>query len=154
MDPIDKLLTATPLISVPVSTLAVGAIGTTLIGTYLTCSQFCADLICFVRGDCSQRDLRASQAATVAVPVALAFGGPRVFYLATAAAGAILYVLWGIIPAASAALLRYRGAANGDNFSGGTNLLPTGWIGGAALGATLLTSFVMVFCQLRIQLGF
>ena len=156
VDPIDALLAAEPLVSLPVTLLAVGAIGTTLIGTYLTFSQFFADLVCGVVGFCSPTTRRICQAATVALPLLLAQGGPQVFYLATAAAGSILYVLWGIIPAASAFRMRLRETGNGKPARGldsrrRKRMLPGGNL---VLAMVLFTSLLMSACQFWLQFGY
>eukprot|EP00928_Gymnodinium_smaydae_P022573 TRINITY_DN18911_c0_g1_i1.p1 TRINITY_DN18911_c0_g1~~TRINITY_DN18911_c0_g1_i1.p1 ORF type:complete len:441 (+),score=28.07 TRINITY_DN18911_c0_g1_i1:73-1395(+) len=97
VDPILEMLNAKPLVSVPLACFAGGAIGTTLIASYLALQQFGRDCMYAFRGSCSASDLRAVAAFVVFVTSGLACSGPGMYLPLLAFSGAfpstMLYVI-------------------------------------------------------------
>lgn len=107
-DPVLELMrNGAPSVAYPVSIMAVGAIGTTLIASYLTIQQFTADFFCTIFGRCSPLTARLCALGTVAFPVALASGGPALYLPLLAFAGAgPTTLLYGLIPPLTVYFLR------------------------------------------------
>jgi len=108
-DTLYALLAAGPAIALPVALLAVGAIGTTLLGTFLAMSHFASDALCMRFGYCTLRHIRACQLAAVALPCLLACAGPQLYLPMLTFAGAYpTTLLYGLSPALAAVVLRRR----------------------------------------------
>jgi len=135
-----------PILKVPMGLIAVGAIGGSLIGALLACSQLLADVwpklppeieveVCEVgrrffllntfRSNCRKFTTRnwrlvASRAVVVALPAALACLGPRLYLPLLAFSGAFpTFVLFGLLPPLAALALR-RQRETGERNSGET----------------------------------
>ena len=109
-DPVlDLIQGGPPSVSVPVAVIATGAIGTTLISSYLTIDQFMQDIFCTIFNGCSPLTARLATLFTILAPVALASGGPSLYLplLAFAGAGPTTF-LYGLIPPCSVFSLRSR----------------------------------------------
>jgi len=126
--------------------LCAGAIGTTLIATYLTVNQFAVDFFCTLQGGCSVDQERNAKLATVALPALLACGGPTLYLPLLAFAGAgPTTLLFGLVPPLAALRFRSGGgsvegkeaaaASEGPLLPGGAPLL----LGLAALAVAMLT---------------
>jgi len=130
--------------------LAVGAIGTTLLASYLAMGQFIADALCNLKGMCTVRDRSLCSVLTVALPALLATTGPTLYMPLLAFSGAFpTTVLYCVMPPLAALRLRRRGRQAADSDSAAAadgaplsppavaaappSLLP----GGAAMQATL-----------------
>ena len=113
-DPITFLLSATPAISVPVGLLSVGAIGTTLLASFLAMSHFASDVICTFVGFCDLRWMNISRALTVALPCVAALAGPGLYLPLLAFSGAYpTTLLYGLAPPLAALVLRHRAKKEG-----------------------------------------
>ena len=65
-DPLLAMLVSPNLaVAVPVAVLSIGAIGTTLIASYLALSGFCTDALCALAGRCTLNDARNGERARV-----------------------------------------------------------------------------------------
>lgn len=107
MDPVLALIASAPPVAIPVTVMAGGAIGTTLIASYLTIGQFIADFLCLVTGYCSPRDQRVARLISVGLPVAVACGGPTLYLPLLSFAGAFpTTFLYGLLPPLAALVLR------------------------------------------------
>jgi len=71
-NPIFSLLESGPSIAIPVLLLCAGAIGTTLIGSFLAIGQFATDIICRALGYCSPSWMNLASIMTVLIPCILA----------------------------------------------------------------------------------
>lgn len=107
-DPVVQLLSAPIQFALPVAMLAVGAIGTTLLASYLAMGQFITDALCNVKGMCTARDSTLGRCAAVVLPAILACAGPKLYMPLLAFSGAfpttVLYCL--MPPLAALALCR------------------------------------------------
>jgi tyrosine-specific transport protein len=122
-DPVLALIASAPPIAIPVTVMASGAIGTTLIASYLTIGQFIADFLCLVTGYCSPRDQLVARIISVALPVAVACGGPALYLPLLSFAGAFpTTFLYGLLPPLAALVLRR--AANRDAQDGSASAPP------------------------------
>ena len=137
-DPLVLLLRGPLEVALPVGTLAVGAIGTTLIAAFIALGEFAEDAICAVAGKCSVREARLAQASAVAVPAALALGGTSIYLPLLAFSGSFpSMLLYGLVPPLALAVLR-------DRASDAPRLLPDGQTGNALLGAIALGAVVFL----------
>lgn len=94
-------------VAVPVAVLSVGAIGTTLIASYLAFSAFCTDATCTLLGRCTVGDADRARVLTVALPALLACGGSGLYLPLLAFAGAFpTTLLYGLVPPLAALSLR------------------------------------------------
>lgn len=129
-DPVLRMLTQRPEVSVPVGCIAVGAIGTTLIASYLSMGQFVTDAFCSLTGGCSLRDRDISCACTVALPAMLACAGPGSYIPLLAFSGAFpTTVLYLIMPPLALLVLRQMprsGEGRQDMARQTSTLLPGG----------------------------
>lgn len=108
-DPLFSLLTLGSRIAIPVGTLAVGAIGTTLLSSFLAFSHFANELLCSYFGYCSRRQMAIVNFLTVAVPCLLACGGSTLYLPLLAFAGAYpTTLLYCLSPPLAAWTLRRR----------------------------------------------
>ncbi len=107
-DPLLAMLVSPNLaVAVPVAVLSIGAIGTTLIASYLALSGFCTDALCALAGRCTLNDARNARALAVALPALLACGGPDLYLPLLAFAGAFpTTLLYGLVPPLAALALR------------------------------------------------
>lgn len=111
VDPVLALIASGPAISIPVTVMATGAIGTTIIASYLTIGQFVADLLCLIFGYCSPETKRFAYVATVAMPIVVACGGPALYLPLLSFSGAFpTTFLYGLLPPLAAFMIR-RGTA-------------------------------------------
>mmetsp|Transcript_29984 Transcript_29984/g.44191 ORF Transcript_29984/g.44191 Transcript_29984/m.44191 type:complete len:263 (-) Transcript_29984:174-962(-) len=98
-----------PAISIPVGLLATGAIGTTLLGSFLAIGHFMGDIVCSVFGQCSFTWINIANALTVAVPSILACVGPALYLPLLSFAGAYpTTILHGLSPALAVLVLRRK----------------------------------------------
>ena len=98
-DPVLKLVQGPESIAVPVLLLAAGAIGSTLIASYLALGQFAADAFCAATGACSLEDNQRAKVASVMIPALTACIGPQLYLPLLSFAGAFPAVLlYGILP--------------------------------------------------------
>ena len=110
-DPIFALLTLGTRIAVPVGLLAIGAIGTTLLSSFLAMGHFGSELLCSTFGVCSLRDIALVRLLTVAVPCLLACGGPALYLPLLSFSGAYpTTILYTLSPPIAALVLRRRAA--------------------------------------------
>mmetsp|Transcript_21042 Transcript_21042/g.42959 ORF Transcript_21042/g.42959 Transcript_21042/m.42959 type:complete len:247 (-) Transcript_21042:1266-2006(-) len=113
-DPITFLLGASPVISIPVGLLSIGAIGTTLLASFLAMSHFASDVICTMVGYCDLRWMNIARILTVALPCVCAFAGPGLYLPLLAFAGAYpTTLLYGLAPPLAALVLRHRAKKEG-----------------------------------------
>lgn len=106
-DPVLRMLTQRPEVAFPVGSIAVGAIGTTLIASYLSMGQFLTDIICETTGACSLRDRDISCACSVALPALLACAGSGLYVPLLAFAGGFpTTLLYTVVPPLVLYLLR------------------------------------------------
>ena len=113
-DPITFLLSATPAISVPVGLLSVGAIGTTLLASFLAMSHFASDVICTFVGFCDLKWMNVARLLTVALPCVAALAGPGLYLPLLAFSGAYpTTLLYGLAPPLAALVLRHRAKKEG-----------------------------------------
>ena len=112
IDPLLHLLGLSPLVGVPVALLAVGAIGTTLLSSFLSIGHFAADALCTHLGYCSYRDIGLARTLTVLTPCVLALAGPTLYLRLLAFAGAYpSAILYCVAPPIAALILRRRSLA-------------------------------------------
>ena len=141
-NPIQSLLSMGPEISIPVGLLATGAIGTTLLGSFLAMGHFVADIVCMKLGYCSFTWMNVCNAITVAIPSVLACVGPSIYLPLLAFSGAYpTTILHGLSPALAALVLRRRAKRVGvkDGSIGATpRLVPGGEITLVGLTAAAL----------------
>ena len=117
-DPITFLLSATPAISVPVGLLSVGAIGTTLLASFLAMSHFASDVICTFVGFCDLKWMNVARLLTVALPCVAALAGPGLYLPLLAFSGAYpTTLLYGLAPPLAALVLRHRAKKEGVDIS-------------------------------------
>ena len=142
-DPLFTLLGLGPAVGIPVGTLAVGAIGTTLLSSFLAVSHFFADALCTRFGYCDLGSLAWCRVATVALPCLLACGGPTLYLPLLAFAGAYpTTILYGLAPALAALRLRRRAEEAADGHGHRVlRLLPGGSV---ALGSLVLIAASIV----------
>ena len=108
-DPVIKLVHGPVTIAFPVLLLAGGAIGTTLIASYLALGQFAADAFCAATGSCSLEDNERAKIASVMIPALTACVGPELYLPLLSFAGAFPSVLlYGILPPVALLLTRTR----------------------------------------------
>lgn len=106
-DPVIKLVHGPVTIAFPVLLLAGGAIGTTLIASYLALGQFAADAFCAATGSCSLEDNERAKVASVMIPALTACVGPELYLPLLSFAGAFPSVLlYGILPPVALLLTR------------------------------------------------
>ena len=142
-DPITYLLAASPKIAIPVGLLSVGAIGTTLLASFLAMSHFASDVICTMVGYCDLRWMNIARILTVAVPCVCAFAGPGLYLPLLAFAGAYpTTLLYGLAPPLAALVLRHRATKEGVQKTQLTPRLVPG--GKAALALLVATSIGIV----------
>ena len=140
-DPITFLLSATPAISVPVGLLSVGAIGTTLLASFLAMSHFASDVICTFVGFCDLKWMNVARLLTVALPCVAALAGPGLYLPLLAFSGAYpTTLLYGLAPPLAALVLRHRAKKEGvDNSQLTPSVVPGGKPTILLLIATALT---------------
>ena len=108
-NPLAFLLSRGPAIAVPVGLLATGAIGTTLLGSFLAMGHFASDIVCMKLGYCSLSWMKICNAFTVAIPSILACVGPSLYLPLLSFSGAYpTTILHGLAPALAAIALRRR----------------------------------------------
>lgn len=108
-DPVLQLVQGPASIALPVLLLAAGAIGSTLIASYLALGQFAADALCASTGQCSIEDNQRAKMASVIVPAATACIGPQLYLPLLSFAGAFPAVLlYGILPPMALLLRREK----------------------------------------------
>ena len=108
-NPLAYLLSRGPAIAIPVGLLATGAIGTTLLGSFLAMGHFASDIVCMKLGYCSLSWLKICNAFTVAIPSVLACVGPALYLPLLSFSGAYpTTILHGLAPALAAITLRRR----------------------------------------------
>eukprot|EP00435_Cladocopium_sp_Y103_P053903 s931_g17.t1 len=106
-DPVLQLVHGPLSIALPVLLLAAGAIGTTLIASYLALGQFAADALCAATGSCSLEDNQRAKVASVMVPALTACIGPQLYLPLLSFAGAFPSVLlYGVLPPVALLLSR------------------------------------------------
>jgi tyrosine-specific transport protein len=129
-DPISYLLSLGISISVPVGLLSFGAIGTTLLGSFLAMGHFASDiLIAFTgRGVNVSKLTMCAKLLTVLVPCVCAYLGPGLYLPLLAFAGAYpTTLIYGLAPSLAAIVLRKRARNQMIDESRVTpNLLPGG----------------------------
>ena len=142
-DLILSLLGAHAGVAVPVGLLAAGAIGTTLISSFLAMSHFAADVFCTVLGFCSLRWMRAARILTIALPCGLACAGPGLYLPLLAFSGAYpTTILYGLAPPLAVLVLRRTtGAAHTADEDDVPSLLPGGPL--ARLSVTAVASALL-----------
>jgi len=142
-NPLAYLLSRGPAIAIPVGLLATGAIGTTLLGSFLAMGHFASDIVCMKLGYCSLLWIKICNACTVAIPSILACVGPSLYLPLLAFSGAYpTTILHGLSPALAAIVLRRRARKAGikDGAQGTTpQIVPGGdatlvALAGAAIG--------------------
>jgi len=107
MDPLFSLLDQGPAIRIPVCLLSVGAIGTTLLGSFLALGHFVADVVSSSSSTTHHQHL--SQWLTTLIPCLFACWGPTLYLPLLAFAGAYpTTILHGLVPAWAALRLRRR----------------------------------------------
>ena len=108
-NPLAFLLSRGPAIAIPVGLLATGAIGTTLLGSFLAMGHFASDIVCMKLGYCSLSWMKICNAFTVAIPSILACVGPALYLPLLSFSGAYpTTILHGLAPALAAIALRRR----------------------------------------------
>lgn len=108
-NPLAFLLSRGPAIAIPVGLLATGAIGTTLLGSFLAMGHFASDIVCMKLGYCSLSWMNICNAFTVAIPSILACVGPSLYLPLLSFSGAYpTTILHGLAPALAAIALRRR----------------------------------------------
>lgn len=108
-NPLAFLLSRGPAIAIPVGLLATGAIGTTLLGSFLAMGHFASDIVCMKLGYCSLSWMKICNAFTVAIPSILACIGPSLYLPLLSFSGAYpTTILHGLAPALAAIALRRR----------------------------------------------
>ena len=141
-NPLAFLLSRGPAISIPVCLLAIGAIGTTLLGSFLAMGHFASDIVCMKLGYCSLLWMKICNACTVAIPSILACVGPSLYLPLLAFSGAYpTTILHGLSPALAAIALRRRARKAGikDGAQGTTpQIVPGGDVTLVALAGTAI----------------
>ena len=141
-NPLAFLLSRGPAISIPVGLLAIGAIGTTLLGSFLAMGHFASDIVCMKLGYCSLLWMEICNACTVAIPSILACVGPSLYLPLLAFSGAYpTTILHGLSPALAAIALRRRARKAGikDGAQGTTpQIVPGGDVTLVALAGTAI----------------
>jgi len=113
-DPIAFLLSATPAISIPVGLLSVGAIGTTLLSSFLTVSHFASDVITTLVGSSDSKWMILARLLMVALPCVTALAGPGLYLPLLAFSGAYpTTLLYGFAPPLAILVLRHRAKKEG-----------------------------------------
>lgn len=108
-DPLFCLLSLGAGIAVPVGTLAIGAIGTTLLSSFLAMGHFASELLCATFGYCSVDQMNVVRVLTVTVPCILACAGPSLYLPLLAFSGAYpTTLLYCLSPPLAAMTLRRR----------------------------------------------
>lgn len=108
-NPLAFLLSRGPTVAIPVGLLAAGAIGTTLLGSFLAMGHFASDIVCMKLGYCSLSWMKACNAFTVVIPSILACIGPALYVPLLSFSGAYpTTILHGLAPALAAIVLRRR----------------------------------------------
>ena len=108
-DPVLALLQSRPTLAAPIALIAVGAIGSTMLGVLLACSQLLSDIFCSREGARTPTLLAASRFAVVALPASLACLGPGSYLKLLAFSGAFpTIVLYGLLPPLAALVLRRK----------------------------------------------
>ena len=108
-NPLAFLLSRGPAIAIPVGLLATGAIGTTLLGSFLAMGHFASDIVCMKLGYCSLSWMKICNAFTVGIPSILACVGPSLYLPLLSFSGAYpTTILHGLAPALAAIALRRR----------------------------------------------
>lgn len=129
-DPISYLLSLSMPISVPVAFLSFGAIGTTLLGSFLAMGHFTSDILSALtnRGVSVSKWTKYAKLLTVLVPCVCAYFGPGLYLPLLAFAGAYpTTLLYGLAPSLAAIILRKRAHKEMiDEFRLTPNLLPGG----------------------------
>ena len=109
VDPVLALLRSRPVLAAPIALIAVGAIGSTMLGVLLACSQLLSDIFCGRDGARTPMLLAASRFAVVALPASLACLGPGLYLKLLAFSGAFpTIVLYGLLPPLAALVLRRK----------------------------------------------
>lgn len=117
-NPLFSLLAKGPAIHLPVCALSLGAIGTTLFGSFLAMGHFASDVVCMKLGYCSRLWMGICNSVTVAVPCALACLGPSLYLPLLTFAGAYpTTILHGLTPALAAIALRKKLQKSGEGES-------------------------------------
>jgi len=128
-----SLLEAPLRFSLPVSLLALGAIGTTLLASFLALGQFIDDALTNVKGQFTRRERNIASAIVVIVPSVLASAGPRLYMPLLAFSGAFpTTILYCLMPPL-AAMVFHRRARDDSLELSNTALLPGGDLVRAAL---------------------
>lgn len=142
-DPLYSLLWSGPSIAIPVTLLCMGAIGTTLLGSYLAMGHFACDILSTKFGFTSNYWMTVAQILTVAIPCILALAGPGLYIPLMSFAGAYpTTLLYGLAPSLAVIVLRRRARMAGimDGSEGTTpRLVPGGTHMLAMLAATALS---------------
>lgn len=108
-NPLFSLLSRGPAIRLPVCLLSIGAIGTTLFGSFLAMGHFASDIVCMKLGYCSKLYMNVCNSVTVAIPAILACVGPSIYLPLLSFAGAYpTTILHGLTPAVAALVLRKK----------------------------------------------
>lgn len=141
LDPVLTLMQAPISFSIPVALLAIGAIGTTLLASYLAIGQFITDALKNLKGSCTTRERKWWSVVVVSVPTILASAGPRLYMPLLAFAGAfpttLLYCL--MPPLADLALQRRSKRENAASEKGPISVCPPNLLpGGNALRVFLV----------------
>lgn len=141
-NPLAFLLSKGPAIAIPVGLLATGAIGTTLLGSFLAMGHFASDVVCMKLGYCSLLWMKICNAFTVAIPSILACIGPSLYLPLLSFSGAYpTTILHGLAPVLSAIVLRRRVRKAGikDGAPGATpRIVPGGEVTLVALASTAI----------------
>lgn len=145
-DPLVSLLShSSKAVSVPVALISTGAIGTTLLGSFLAVGHFASDVICSKFGDdegCTLNTMNIARAMTVLIPSLLACAGPGIYLPLLAFAGGFpTAVLYGVVPSLAALVLRKRLANDGGDAVATPELVPGGeatLVGVAALASGIV----------------
>ena len=152
-NPLAFLLSRGPAIAIPVGLLATGAIGTTLLGSFLAMGHFASDIVCMKLGYCSLSWMKVCNAFTVAIPSILACVGPALYLPLLSFSGAYpTTILHGLAPALAAIALRRRVRKAGvkDGASGVTpQVVPGGdvtliGLAGTAIGLISASTWLAV----------
>mmetsp|Transcript_84379 Transcript_84379/g.239203 ORF Transcript_84379/g.239203 Transcript_84379/m.239203 type:complete len:533 (-) Transcript_84379:83-1681(-) len=105
-DPVLRMLAGNWSVAVPVACIAAGAIGTTLIASYLSLGQFATDAICTICGKCSRNQRVLAKVVATMVPALMACGGPQLYLPLLAFSGAYpSTLLYGLMPPMAALVL-------------------------------------------------
>jgi hypothetical protein len=138
-DQLITMLSAEARIAVPVAFLVCGAIGTTLLASFLAMGHFAADVTCQVFSYCSPRATVTARALTVGLPCLLACAGKGLYLPLLAFAGAypttVLYLL-----APPLSLLALRRRAQQTRVAGAQTTLELFPGGSLALGTLVIVA--------------